>query len=149
MPRPQSNAFVVLGCVYVCGFFCPCSPNRAPKWPHCTPLDVFFGSLNSKLLEQNNCHFPASGPKVIQHNEMSKKEKRGAQQTGSMLNQILCHLNNLVETMTCVSVCVCVCGAARGGYQQNSKVKCLSIVYVHASVCLCTLRHLSGSPLIR
>lgn len=42
--------------------------------PLCTPLCAFFSSVNSWLLEQNNCHFPASGSKVIQHNEMYKKE---------------------------------------------------------------------------
>lgn len=42
--------------------------------PLSTPLHVFFSSVNSWLLEQNNCHFPASGSKVIQHNEMYKKE---------------------------------------------------------------------------
>ena len=56
-------------------------------------------AVNSWLLEQNNCHFPASGPKVMQHNEMYKKRERGGMgedvggggsgwQTGGMLNQM-------------------------------------------------------------
>lgn len=64
----------------VCGCECvslfACNPHGALQWPlHTRILNVFFWSFNSKLLEQNNCHFPASGSKVIQHNEMSKKEK--------------------------------------------------------------------------
>lgn len=61
-------------CVWVSLF--ACSTHTALQWPlHTRILNVFFWSFNSKLLEQNNCHFPASGSKVIQHNEMSKKEK--------------------------------------------------------------------------
>lgn len=55
-------------CMLACVFILQCSP------PLSTPLHVFFSSVNSWLLEQNNCHFPASGSKVIQHNEMYKKE---------------------------------------------------------------------------
>lgn len=55
-------------CMHACVFILHCSP------PLGTPLLVFFSSVNSWLLEQNNCHFPASGSKVIQHNEMYKKE---------------------------------------------------------------------------
>lgn len=55
-------------CMHACVFILHCSPLLG------TPLLVFFSSVNSWLLEQNNCHFPASGSKVIQHNEMYKKE---------------------------------------------------------------------------
>lgn len=68
-----SRAFIELKHIWG---VCVCNPHSALQWPlHMRLLNVFFWSFNSKLLEQNNCHFPASGSKVIQHNEMSKKEK--------------------------------------------------------------------------
>lgn len=70
-------------CLALCTYACV---RLTLQCPLCTPLHVFFGSVNSWLLEQNNCHFPASGSKVIQHNEMYKKE--GKWQTGGMLNQM-------------------------------------------------------------
>lgn len=76
---------LVLHCVCVvlpvCACVCVCMHTRTHVSssytavpPLGTPLHVFFSSVNSWLLEQNNCHFPASGSKVIQHNEMYKKE---------------------------------------------------------------------------
>lgn len=66
-------------CVRVCMHACTharthVSSSYTAVPPLGTPLHVFFSSVNSWLLEQNNCHFPASGSKVIQHNEMYKKE---------------------------------------------------------------------------
>lgn len=68
LPVCICGSLYIHACVCVCIFILQCSP------PLGTPLHVFFSSVNSWLLEQNNCHFPASGSKVIQHNEMYKKE---------------------------------------------------------------------------
>lgn len=59
--------------IHLCMYACMCL-RLTLQSPLSTPLHVFFSSVNSWLLEQNNCHFPASGSKVIQHNEMYKKE---------------------------------------------------------------------------